>query len=81
RGGVAGLITMIIGDVANVASDEADTRSWRTLPSQMDYAELDLAPGTYDIAVYPMGVSGPVVNRRVTLVPGQFVLLHETDGR
>jgi hypothetical protein len=80
-GGIAGLITMIIGDVANVASDEADTRSWRTLPSQMDYAELDLAPGTYDIAVYPMGVSGPVVNRRVTLVPGQFVLLHETDGR
>lgn len=80
-GGIAGLITMIIGDVANVASDEADTRSWRTLPSQMDYAELDLNPGTYDISVYPMGVDGPVIKKRVTLVPGQFLLLHETDGR
>jgi len=80
-GGIAGLIAMIVGDVANVASDEADTRSWRTLPSQMDYSELDLDPGTYDISVYPMGVSGPVIEKKVTLVPGQFLLLHETDGR
>ncbi len=80
-GAIAGIIAMIVGDVANVASDEADTRSWRTLPSQMDYSELDLNPGTYDISVYPVGASGPVMEKRVTLVPGQFLLLHETDGR
>ncbi len=80
-GFLAGLITMVVGDAANVVSDEADTRSWRTLPADMDYAELDLPPGTYSIQCSPGGMMGPGINKTVTLVPGQYYLIHQTDGR
>ncbi len=78
-GALGGILAMIVGDVATVASDVADTRSWRTLPASFDYAQMDLAPGTYTIEIQGEGGAAHLLRQRVTLVAGEYVLLRDID--
>ena len=81
-GGILGFLgAMIVGDVANVASDEADTRSWQTLPAVFSFAEADVAPGSYWVTVTESGGSGHVQKQRVTLTAGQYLLIRDVDGQ
>ena len=81
-GGILGYLgAMVLGDAANVISDEADTRSWQTLPAAFNFAEADIAPGSYWITVTESGGSGHVLKQRVTLTAGQYLLLRDVDGR
>lgn len=79
-GGALGqFIAAVVGGVATYASDEADTRSWRTLPATFDYAQLDLAPGTYMIRVQTQGGSGRSEETKVTLLPGEYLFVRSVD--
>ena len=52
-GQVVGLIVGILGKMFAVASEEADKRSWRTLPDEIHIARLWVPPGTYKMQVHP----------------------------
>ncbi len=79
-GGALGqLIAAVVGGVATVVSDIADTRSWRTLPATFDYAQLDLPPGTYSIRLKTDGGDGRTTESRVTLLPGEYLFVRAID--
>jgi hypothetical protein len=81
-GGILGYLgAMVIGDAANVASDIADTRSWRTLPAMFDYAEADVTPGSYWVVVSEYGGGGHVLKEHLTVAPGQYLLIRDVDAR
>jgi tetratricopeptide (TPR) repeat protein len=60
----AQLIGSLLVRVAAIATERADTRSWLTLPANVQMARLALPPGSYDVAVELLGNSGQVVETR-----------------
>jgi tetratricopeptide (TPR) repeat protein len=46
RGGGEGLLGLVV-NIANVATERADTRSWFTLPGEIHLARISLPPGKY----------------------------------
>lgn len=56
-----------------IASEEADKRSWQTLPDEIHVARAWVHPGHYYLAVQPPGyfVGGGTNGRRLSLVAGQ----------
>ena len=51
--------------VAAAATERADTRSWLTLPANIQMARLALPPGSYDVTVELLGADGQVVSTEV----------------
>ncbi|MDD5056375.1 MAG: hypothetical protein PHQ60_00785 [Sideroxydans sp.] len=51
--------------VFSVATERADTRSWLTLPANVQLARLALPPGTYDVTVELLGANGQVIATNV----------------
>ncbi len=49
-----------------IATEEADKRSWRTLPDEIHIARLWLPPGEYTLQVRPVGVTGGETARTST---------------
>jgi uncharacterized protein len=75
---------LIAGGLAHgwaIASEEADKRSWRTLPDEIQIARLWLPPGKYELQVHSTGRNGATVGRRsvqtVTLQAGETKLITE----
>jgi len=58
----AALLGSIVARVAAVATERADTRSWLTLPAEIDMARLDLPPGEYTVKVELLGAGGETVS-------------------
>ena len=61
-----------------VASEEADKRSWQTLPDEIHIARTWVLPGRYRVAVRPSGLvasAGKESDRSVTLAAGQTVFM------
>ncbi|HEX7043029.1 MAG TPA: hypothetical protein VF203_00305 [Burkholderiales bacterium] len=56
---LAGLLLSLTTEVATVVTERADTRSWATLPSNIQLARIALPPGSYDVRVELRG-SGSV---------------------
>ncbi len=54
---VAGLLV----NVAGVLSERADTRSWLTLPGEIQMARVALPPGLHDVRVELIGAMGQVI--------------------
>jgi hypothetical protein len=78
------LVALLAGAVAKtlaVASEEADTRSWRTLPDEIQIARLWVPPGDYTVHLRPVAGSGGPAGREVavtvTLKAGQTTFLTE----
>lgn len=46
-----------------IATEEADKRSWRTLPDEIHIARVWLSPGDYTVRVRPIGVTGGEAGR------------------
>ena len=55
-------LAALLMNIATVATERADTRSWVTLPSEFYLASLSLPPGRYDIDVQLLGQRGGVVD-------------------
>jgi len=51
-------------NLLGVITESADTRSWTTLPASIQFARLDLDPGTYRIDVDVSDVRGQVVTHQ-----------------
>ena len=75
----AALIGSIAVRIAAIATEHADTRSWLTLPANIQMARLTLPPGPYTIKVALLGADGNVVSTReypgVTISAGRRTYL------
>jgi len=58
------LISSFVIRVATAATERADTRSWLTLPANIQMAKISLPPGNYDVTVELLGVGDRVVETR-----------------
>ena len=56
-----GLLGALAVQVAAVVTERADTRSWLTLPGNIQLARLPLPPGSYTIKVELLGADGQIV--------------------
>lgn len=61
----AQLIGSFLVRIASVATERADTRSWLTLPANVQLARLQLPPGTYDVNVELLGADGALLATRL----------------
>ncbi len=59
-----GLLTTIISGAVMAASEEADLRSWHTLPASFKLARLDLPAGRYEVAARVFGKYDRVLEHR-----------------
>jgi len=64
-GAVAGAIAGAVAHMIAVASEEADKRSWATLPDRIFIGRLKVPPGTYDVELRHIGTHGGVVASQV----------------
>ncbi|MEQ1814633.1 MAG: hypothetical protein ABL860_09330, partial [Candidatus Nitrotoga sp.] len=78
---VARLIGGVAMQIASIATERADTRSWLTLPSNIQLARLPLSPGNYRVRVELLAAGGQVVDTReyadVVVVPARKTYLTE----
>ncbi len=51
-------------NIASVATEKADKRSWRTLPDKIQMSRIVLPPGNYDIDVHYIGTGGEIIDKR-----------------
>lgn len=62
-------------------SEQADKRSWRTLPGQFQMARLELPPGEYSVVIETYSHSGGLIERKhqesITLKPGEKQFLNQ----
>lgn len=58
---MAGMLGALALQVAAVASERADTRSWLTLPASIQLARMSLPPGSYNIKVELLGSNRQVI--------------------
>jgi uncharacterized protein len=72
------LVGLIVGSLAKtlaISTEEADKRSWRTLPDEIQIARLWVPAGSYELRVRPIGKSGSPIGREavhpVTLQRGE----------
>ncbi len=76
-----GLLVGLFSKFLAVASEEADKRSWRTLPDEIQVARLWVPAGSYTINVRPVVRGGslttPALAHAVTIQPGETRLFIE----
>ena len=74
-----GLLVTIIGKAFAIYSEEADKRSWRTLPDEIQMARTWVPAGTYSVDIRPVGRTGgqpgTKATKTVTLRAGETVLI------
>jgi len=59
------MIGSLLVRVATIATERADTRSWLTLPANVQLARLSLPPGSYDVTVELLGKDQNLIATRV----------------
>ena len=77
----AALLGSFIVRVAAIATERADTRSWLTLPANVQIAKLALPPGDYTVKVDLMNTGGSVVSTLeypdVAITPQHYTYLSQ----
>ncbi len=53
-----------IVNIANVVSERADTRSWSTLPQNIQIARMPLKPGVYNVDIDIVDANGTVIDTK-----------------
>ena len=61
----AQLISSFLVRVATAATERADTRSWLTLPANIQMARLPLPAGSYDVTVELLGANDQLIETQV----------------
>lgn len=78
-GALAGLLTKATGDLLIFISEQADLRSWRTLPQEILISKVTVPPGSYQIWAECVDASGGFVEKvelgRRELKAGDKILL------
>jgi len=59
---MAGMLGALALQVATVVTERADTRSWLTLPANIQLLRMSLPPGTYSVKVELLGLNQQVVS-------------------
>lgn len=59
---MAGVLGAFALQVATVATERADTRSWLTLPSNIQLARLSMPPGNYSVKVELLGANQQIID-------------------
>jgi hypothetical protein len=59
-----GILVGSLFNIASVATEEADKRSWRTLPDKIQMSRIVLPPGNYDIDVHYIGTGGEIIDKK-----------------
>lgn len=76
-----GVLVGILGKAMAAYSEEADKRSWRTLPDEIQMARLWVLPGTYQVTLRAVGRGGGRVGaetvRTITLHPDETSFVTE----
>jgi hypothetical protein len=79
HGDWAARLTKVAGNVWILASEQADLRSWRTLPAEIHISKLTLPPGSYQFWAECLDASGRFVRKldlgSKTLKPGEKIIL------
>jgi len=78
NGGIGGglgaeILNWVVEDVVTrvvAETEQADTRSWITLPAGMWIARIPVEAGEYDVMIAPEGTASRIVLGRVTVPPG-----------
>jgi uncharacterized protein len=73
-GGLLGFAAKTATSVTMQATEEADKRTWMTLPSRIEVARVIVPPGVYDINIRPMGPSAQPI-RGVKVEAGERVVV------
>ncbi len=60
----AGAVAGILANIAAVATERADTRSWRTLPGAFQLGRLSLPPGTATVSAVYYATSGGILAKK-----------------
>jgi hypothetical protein len=68
-----GLLVGLLAKGLAVASEEADKRSWQTLPDEIHVARAWVASGHYQVSIEPSGQGNHA--QRLSLAPGQTIFL------
>ena len=68
-------------DVAVGVSEQADTRSWRTLPAEIHLARINLAPGNYSLSVSSSDGGYTLKDEVVDVKPGRTSFIIVDDLR
>ena len=76
------LIGILAGGIAHalaIGTEEADKRSWRTLPDEIHIARLWVQPGEYELRYRPIsklgGAAGRDVARKLTMKAGETTVM------
>ncbi|MCC5857366.1 MAG: hypothetical protein JJT90_04365 [Ectothiorhodospiraceae bacterium] len=67
----------VLLNVAGALADNADTRSWRTLPDRVWLARLFVEPGIHEVEVLLDGVAGAGGTRTHRISPGGLLVISE----
>jgi hypothetical protein len=76
QGNGSGAIVGLLGNIYSLATEQADTRSWRTLPGAIRMARVLVPPGSYTVDVVPDG-AGATISHDVTLEAGRKLFIAE----
>lgn len=63
-GPMAGFLAGAVANAAAFATEQADKRSWRTLPDEIQLARIAAPPGTYNVEIKYIGKNGGVVGQK-----------------
>lgn len=72
----AGDVGNILAGIYSMASERADTRSWLTLPADVQISRANVAAGTHSIAFNNVNIAATEVN----IVPGKITLMLVTKA-
>lgn len=79
--GLVNFLGSLAIDLAVGATEQADVRSWRTLPAQIQLARLELAAGSYELTVSATDNAFRIPSERVDVRPGKVTFLIVDDIR
>ena len=79
--GLVNFLGSLAIDLAVGATEQADVRSWRTLPAQIQLARVELAAGSYEFTVTATDKSFRIPSERVVVQPGKVTFLIVDDVR
>jgi len=64
EGNLAGLLVQVAGNIASVATEQADIRHWRLLPAEIRVGRIAVPPGEYEGRISFVNASGATITSR-----------------
>jgi hypothetical protein len=78
---IGNLVKSILVDAAVIVSEQADTRTWRSLPDRMLLVRAQLPAGTHTLELNAEGEAGSLLAEQVTISPRSVTFRVITDAK